>query len=158
MNCKNYLIFAILCLFSQHLIFQYGLGTASILASADDSCTNRPISLAASTISIDGFRAHWEALPGVNQYAFSLAQDSAFLFPLLDYQAIPVTENYYEVSGLEEGMYYYRIQAIHPDCASPFSSVIRVRLGQGCLPLSEDITAYSCLFESLHNGAGCREK
>ncbi len=129
---------------SQHLVFQYGLGTASTLASADDPCTNVPISLTASNIRMDGFRAHWEALTGVDQYAFSLAEDSAFLFPILDYQAIPVIDNYYEVSGLEEGIYYYRIQAIYADCASPFSSVIRVRLGQGCLPLSEDSSEYSC--------------
>lgn len=129
---------------SQHLIFTYGSETINTLANDDDLCTIRPQSLAASALTIDGFMAHWEALPNVDHYAFSLAQDSVFLFPLLEYQDIPVIENQYRVQGLEEGIYYYRIRAIYENCESPFSTVIPVRLGQGCLPLTEDMSEYSC--------------
>lgn len=129
---------------SQHLVFTYGSEAINTLANDDDPCTIRPQSLAASALTIDGFIAHWEALPNVDHYAFSLAQDSAFLFPVLEYQDLPLIENQYRVQGLEEGTYYYRIRAIYENCESPFSTVIPVRLGQGCLPLGEGMSEYSC--------------
>ncbi|MEZ5042543.1 MAG: fibronectin type III domain-containing protein [Saprospiraceae bacterium] len=128
--------------FSQVLVFTYG---QAVNATTANSCSLAPRAYPPTALQATGFSARWQALDGVDHYALSLAQDSAFLLPLTEYQSISVSDTSYTFQGLaEEAVYFYRVQAIHADCASPFSNAIKVRLGNRCLPLGDHLPDYSC--------------
>lgn len=110
----------------------YGYYSDSTGVGANDSETtdaapapSAPVATAASSLTISGFTANWNASAGATSYRLDVSSNATFTSIHPSYNDLNVGNvTTYAVSGLTVGPYYYRVRAVSGGGTSADSNVI----------------------------------
>jgi len=113
-----------------------------------------PVSLAATNVETDRFRANWELVRGAGSYLIDISTDTTFNFFVNNYNSLDVGfKTEFTVTNLEPGtIYYYRVRAAEDDLIGANSDPIQVEtfpeVPVALSPESRGVTRFSATWES----------
>lgn len=100
-----------------------------------------PQPLPASQIGFTSFIANWEKMPEASSYQIDVATDALFTNILSNYEALNLTTNTLQVTGLKANRkYYYRVRAINSETRSNYSQVVAVTTKNLTPPVATNAT------------------
>ncbi len=107
---------------------KYGDTATSIYSNVIKVLPTYPtVSLPATEVTQNSFKAHWLSMPGASSYSLDVATDTNFTSFVTGYENLAVSDTFYLVTGLNETTkYFYRVRTIYQQGTSPNSNTIVV--------------------------------